>query len=504
MPSRHELITQQRREKLDRIRSLGIDPYPARYHRRHTTEQAVKQLEELERQPDKEKVLDRMSDRRPDEVSIAGRIVAMRRMGKSAFADIRDGSGQIQVLFQDINKYEPDQIQLFRTLDIGDLIGIKGNLLRTKSGEPTVWVAEFILLAKSLQTLPEKWHGLTDIETRYRQRYLDLISNEKVRTTFRIRTQVISAIRSFLDAHGFIEAETPILLPSAGGALAQPFVTHHNTLDQDFYLRIATELHLKRLIIGGFEKVYEIGRTFRNEGISTEHNPEFTMLESYEAYADYNDVMKMVEEMIAAVCHEVIGTCLVPFGEDTLNFEPPWQSLTLRDAIRQYSGIDFVQYPDVIRLAGKMKEMGMDVDTKKNWAKLVDELLKTFVRPRLIQPTIIYDYPLSMSPLAKNKAGQERVVERFQAYAGGLEIGNAYSELNDPVEQRERFEAQLLERQGDDEERWTIDEDFLQALEYGMPPTGGLGVGIDRLVMLLTNQQSIREVILFPQLKDKP
>ncbi len=492
MPSRHEGIAQQRREKLDRIRALGIDPYPARYHRSHTTREAVSLLEQQE-----------AGQARQDEVSIAGRVMARRKMGKSAFYDVHDDSGKIQLLFKDIDQFNQKDLALFNDLDTGDILGVSGSLLRTRTGEPTVTVKEFTLLAKSLQPLPEKWHGLSDVEIRYRQRYLDLISNEKARTTFRIRTQVISAIRSFLDDRGFLEVETPVLLPSAGGALAQPFITHHNTLDRDFYLRIATELHLKRLIIGGFDKVYEIGRTFRNEGISTEHNPEFTMLESYQAYADYNDVMKRVEEMRAAVCHEVLGTYLTPFGEDTLNFEPPWQSLTLRDAIRQYSGIDFVQYPDVIRLASKMKEMGIDVDPRKNWAKLVDELLKTLVRPKLIQPTIVYDYPLSMSPLAKNKADQERVVERFQPYAGGLEIGNAYSELNDPVEQRERFEAQLQERQGDDEERWAIDEDFLQALEYGMPPTGGLGMGIDRLVMLLTNQQSIREVILFPQLKDK-
>ena len=492
MPSRHERIAQQRWEKLDRIRALGIDPYPARYHRSHTTREAVSLLEQQE-----------ASQTHQDEASIAGRIMARRKMGKSAFFDIHDDSGKIQLLFKNINQFNEKDLALFNDLDTGDILGVSGKLLRTRTGEPTVDVKEFTLLAKSLQPLPEKWHGLTDVETRYRQRYLDLISNPRARETFHVRSRIIAAVRSYLDGHGFLEAETPILLPSAGGALAQPFITHHNTLDRDFFLRIATELHLKRLIIGGFDKVYEIGRTFRNEGISTEHSPEFTMLESYQAYADYNDVMKMVEDMIATVCHQVLGTYLVPFGEDTLNFEPPWPRLTLREAIQQYSGIDFVQYPDVIRLGSKMKEMGMDVDPQKNWAKLVDELLKTYIRPKFIQPTFVYDYPLSMSPLAKNKAGQERVVERFQPYAGGLEIGNAYSELNDPVEQRERFEVQLQERQGDDEERWAIDEDFLQALEYGMPPTGGLGIGIDRLVMLLTNQQSIREVILFPQLKEK-
>jgi len=493
MPSRQERITQQRQEKLDRIRELGIDPYPNHYRRSHTTFEAVALLEQKE-----------AGQAEQDEVSVAGRIMAKRKMGKSAFFDIRDDSGKIQLLFKDINKFEPAALALFNDLDTGDFIGVSGGMLRTRTGEPTVAVKDFTLLAKSLQPLPEKWHGLSDVEIRYRQRYLDLIANPRAKETFHIRSRVLAAVRSYLDGQGFVEVETPILLPSAGGALAQPFITHHNTLDKDLYLRIATELHLKRLIVGGFDKVYEIGRTFRNEGISTEHSPEFTMLESYEAYADYTDVMKMVEDMVSAVCYQVLGTYLVTFGENTINFEPPWQRLTLREAIRQYSGIDFVQYPDVIRLSSKMKEMGMEVDPQKNWAKLVDELLKTYVRPKLVQPTFVYDYPLSMSPLAKNKAGQERVVERFQPYVGGLEIGNAYSELNDPVEQRKRFEVQLQERQeGDDEERWTIDEDFLQALEYGMPPTGGLGIGIDRLVMLFTNHQSIREVILFPQLKDR-
>jgi lysyl-tRNA synthetase class 2 len=424
-------------------------------------------------------------------------------MGKSAFADLRDGSGKIQLLFQDIHKFDEEQIQLFNDLDIGDIIGVEGNLLRTKTGEPTVRVENFTLLAKSLQPLPEKWHGLQDTELRYRQRYLDLIANAEAREIFRVRSQVIAAIRNFFNRRGFIEAETPVLQPSAGGALANPFITHHQALDQDFYLRIAPELHLKRLIVGGFDRVYEIGRSFRNEGISTQHNPEFTMLESYEAYADYNDLMVMLEEMVFEVSQQVLGTTEVKFGDNTINFKPPWSRLSLRQAITEYSGIDFVKYPTADGLREKMRSLNIEVDPQKNWAKLVDELLKTFVRPKLIQPAIVFDYPVSMSPLAKNKPGEERVAERFQAFAGGLEFANAYTELNDPIEQRERFEEQLKERQGEDEERWTIDEDFLLALEYGMPPTGGLGVGIDRLVMVLTGQQSIREVILFPQLKEK-
>ena len=493
MTSRLERIAQQRLEKLDRIRARGINPYPHRYHPSHTTEQAVALLKQ-QKEADKAE---------PPVVNVAGRIMARRLMGKSAFVDIRDGSGKIQLLFQDIDKYDENQIQLFNDLDIGDIIGIEGNLIRTKTGEPTVWVADFTLLAKSLKPLPEKWHGLQDIDTRYRQRYLDLISNPEVKETFKVRSQVIAAIREFLNKRGFLEVETPVLQPSAGGALARPFITHHHTLDQDFYLRIALELHLKRLIIGGFDRVYELGRIFRNEGISTKHNPEFTMLESYQAYADYNDVMNMLEEMVSSIVKQINGKYKVKFGENTIDFKPPWPRLELRDAVAKYSDIDFVQYPDADLLRAKMREMGVEVDPLKNWPRLVDELIATFLEPNIVQPTFIVDYPVSMSPLAKRKPGQERVVERFEAFAGGMEIANAFTELNDPIEQRQRFLTQQKERQVEAEIE-IIDEDFLLALEYGMPPTGGLGVGIDRLVMLLTNQQSIREVILFPQLREKP
>lgn len=494
MTPRLEHIAQQRLEKLDRIRARGNNPYPSNYHRSHTAQEAITLLKQNEE-----------GLTQKDVVNVAGRITARRLMGKSAFVDIHDGSGKIQLLFQDINKFDEEQIQLFNDLDIGDIIGVEGNLLRTKSGEPTVRIGAFTLLAKSLHPLPEKWHGLSDIDMRYRQRYLDLISNPETKETFRIRSHVITAIRQFLNQRGFIEVETPVLQPSAGGALAQPFITHHQALNQDFYLRIATELHLKRLIIGGFDKVYELGRIFRNEGISTRHNPEFTLLESYEAYANYNDVMAMLEEMVYEVSQQVLGTEEIKFGDSIINLKPPWRRLSLRQAVTEFSGIDFVKYPDADSLRVKMGELKMEIDPEKNWAKLVDELISTFVEPKLIQPTFIFDYPLSMSPLAKTKPGEERVAERFEAFAGGgIEIANAYTELNDPIEQRKRFEEQLAEREIEDEERWTIDEDFLLALEYGMPPTGGLGVGIDRLVMLLTGQQSIREVILFPQLRDKP
>ncbi len=493
MPSRLERIAEQRRQKLERIRALGINPYPHRFSRSHTTEQAAALLKQKEEGQTGE-----------DQVTVAGRITAIRGMGKSSFFDIRDGSGKIQLLFQNTDRLDETDLKLFKDLDIGDIIGVEGNLLRTKTGELTVSVANFTLLAKSLQPLPEKWHGLSDVEIRYRQRYLDLIANSEARKTFQVRSQIITAIRQFLDQRGFLEVETPVLQPSAGGALAQPFVTHHHALDRDFYLRIATELHLKRLIIGGFDRVYEIGRIFRNEGISTKHNPEFTLLESYEAYADYNDVMSMVEEMVSTISQQVLGTTEIKFADNTIDLKPPWQRIGLREAIQEHSGIDFVQYPDVILLGTKMKEIGLEVDPQKNWAHLVDELLSNFVEPKLIQPTFLLDYPVSMSPLAKTKPEQERVVERFEAFAGGMELANAFTELNDPLEQRERFVQQQRERQPEGEIVETIDEDFLLALEYGMPPTGGLGVGIDRLVMLLTNQQSIREVILFPQLKDKP
>ncbi len=491
MTTRSDRISQQRLEKLAKIRQLGFDPYPRTYHRTHTLEQAVALLKQQEE-----------GTVQKTEINVAGRITARRSMGKVSFLDIRDGSGKIQLLYHR-DTFSEKENELFKELDIGDFIGVKGSVLRTKTGEPTVQVAGFALLSKSLQPLPEKWHGLTDVDIRHRQRYLDLISSPEVKKTFEVRSRVITAIRQYLNQKGFVEVETPVLQPSAGGALAKPFITHHNALDHDFFLRIALELHLKRLIVGGFDKVYEIGRVFRNEGVSTKHNPEYTLLESYEAYADYNDVMKMVEEMISTVCLQVHGTTEVTIGDHTVSFKPPWPRLNLREAVQQFSGIDFVQYPKADLLRNRMREMGMEIDPKKNWAKLVDELISTYVEPNLIQPCFMVDYPVSLSPLAKTKADNPRVVERFEGFAGGIEIANAFTELNDPIEQRERFVEQLKEREGYGDEEWSVDDDFIEALEYGMPPTGGLGIGIDRLVMVLTNQPSIREVILFPQLKEK-
>ena len=492
MASRLDDLTQQRLEKLDRMRKRGIDPYPRSYDRTHTTEEARELLKKNEEAGKSE----------PEVISVAGRIMAMRKMGKSSFTDIQDGSGKIQLIFVNAVLEKESLEELFKDLDIGDFIGVKGGLMRTRTGEPTIHVEDFVLLSKSLLPLPEKYHGLQDVDARHRQRYLDLISNQEVKDTFRMRSRIIAGIRNYLNGQGFLEVETPVLQPSAGGALARPFVTHHHTLDCDFYMRIALELHLKRLIIGGFDKVYELGRIFRNEGLSIRHNPEFTMLETYEAYADYKDVMDMLENMVSSVIREISGSYEFNYGDNVIDFTPPWQRLDLRETILKYSGIDFTQFPDAASLRSEMQRLNIEVDPAKDRGRLIDELLSTYVEPNLVQPTILYDYPMDMSPLAKKKPGYDNIVERFEAYVCGMELANAYSELNDPIDQRQRFTNQQR-NQGKDEEQEVIDEDFLNAMSYGMPPTGGLGLGIDRLVMLLTNQQSIREVILFPQLREK-
>jgi lysyl-tRNA synthetase, class II len=485
-------ITQQKLEKLAALRESGIEPFPYGYHRTHTARQAVELLDKNRETLATQEV----------KVNVAGRIISKRGMGKSAFMDLWDGSGKIQLFFR-INNLGEAKYSLVKDIDIGDIIGAQGKLFLTRTNEPTIELEDFTLLAKAIQPLPEKWHGLVDVEKRYRQRYLDLISNPEVKRVFEIRSKSVSAIRSFLDNRGFLEVETPILQPEAGGATARPFITHHNALDQDFYLRIALELHLKRLIVGGFDKVYEIGRVFRNEGIDFKHNPEYTLLETYEAYADYQDVMIMVEEMISTVCQQVLGTLKVEYNGQTIDFTPPWRRLDLRQAVIQYAGLDIEQFPDTESLKAEMTRRGMQFDTNRQRGKLIDELVSTYVDPELIQPTFLYDYPIEISPLAKKKPGNDRVVERFEPYVGGMEIGNAFTELNDPIDQRQRFMEQMKLREAGDEEANKIDEDFLVAMEHGMPPTGGLGIGIDRLVMLFTNQQSIREVIFFPALRVK-
>jgi lysyl-tRNA synthetase class 2 len=436
-----------------------------------------------------------------ENVVLAGRIMAKRVMGKMSFADIRDGSAKIQVSLR-YDLLGGEKYESFQDMDIGDIIGAKGKLFRTRAGEITLEAFDFTVLCKSLRPLPEKWHGLADVEKRYRQRYLDLISNEESQSIFALRSKTIGAIRAYLDRRGFMEVETPVLQAHAGGALARPFVTHHHALDQDLYLRIALELHLKRVVIGGVDRVYEMGRTFRNEGISITHNPEFTLLECYQAYSDYNDMMRLVEELFINVTGTVLDSTEIIYNGQAIAFDRPWRRIYLRDAIKEYCGIDFEDYPDAVSLKTRMAELGIETDPNKDRGRLVDELLSTFVEPKLIQPTFLVDYPVEMSPLAKSKRGNDRLVERFEGFVAGIEVANAFSELNDPLEQRERFRQQQEERSVGEEVE-IADDDFLQALEYGMPPTGGLGMGIDRLVMLVAGQKSIREVILFPQLKTK-
>ncbi len=483
-----EDILALRTAKLERLRSRGIDPYPARFRPSHTTQQAVDLLKDR--------------DEYPEPVTLAGRITAMRHMGKATFVDIRDGSGRIQTYVKE-DTLGPEAYETLRDLDLGDFLGVSGPLFHTKTGEPTVQVEQLTVLAKALLAPPEKWHGLQDVEVRYRQRYLDLVANPQVRDAFLARSRIISAIRHFLDGRGFLEVETPVLQPAAGGAAARPFLTYHNALDRQLYLRIALELYLKRLVIGGYDRVYEIGRIFRNESVSAKWNPEFTMLETYQAYADYNDVMDMVEEMVSTVAREVLGTTTVISGDTEIDFAPPWPRITLRDAIKQHTGIDFEEHPNVESMQEAAASCGIAVDEKWGRGKLIDELLSAKVEPNLIQPTYLLDYPLELSPLAKRKPDNPRLVERFELFIAGREVGNAYSELNDPLEQRERMLRQARLRAAGDEEVELADEEFLVALEHGMPPCGGLGIGIDRLVMALTGQPSIREVILFPHLREK-
>jgi lysyl-tRNA synthetase class 2 len=484
--SEDEIIA-QRKTNLERLRARGIDSYPARFHRTHTAREAVALLEQ--------------GAAMDDPVTIAGRISALRQMGKAAFIDVRDGSGRIQThLKRDV--LGDDTYEIIRDLDIGDFLGVTGTLFRTKTDEPTVQAREITVLAKALRPPPEKWHGLQDVEARYRQRYLDIMTNAQVRKTFRTRSRIVSAIRRFLDGRGYLEVETPILQAQAGGAAARPFTTHHNALDAQLFLRIAIELHLKRLIVGGFDKVYEIGRIFRNEGVSTKWNPEFTMLESYEAYADYNDYMAMVEEMVSAVAKDVLGDVRVPYGDTIIDFSTPWRRITLRDAIREHSGVDFEAHRDLESIREAAAGCGVRLEEAWGRGKIIDELLTT-VESKLIQPTYLIDYPVELSPLAKRKPDAPHLVERFELFIGGREVANAYTELNDPIDQRERFLEQVKLRAAGDDEVELVDEDFLVALEHGMPPTAGLGIGIDRLVMALTGQTSIREVILFPALREK-
>ena len=491
MADRGEELLQVRREKLERLRQAGVDPYPSRFRPTHSSLRGSDLLERAEAA--------RGPGARTRPVSVAGRIVAMRVMGKAAFLHLQDGAGRIQLhLRQDLLG---EGFRLLKELDLGDFLGARGPLFRTRTGEATVEARRITLLSKALRPPPDKWHGLRDVEQRYRQREVDLLSNEESRRRFILRSRTVEAVRRFMAGRGFIEVETPILVPVAAGAMAQPFITRHNALDRTLYLRIATELYLKRCIIGGLDRVFEMGRVFRNEGLDARHNPEFTMLESYQAYADYTDVMEMVESMVFTCAKEVLGTMSAPWGDQTIDFTPPWPRLDLRQAIIDRAGIDIEELADAPSLAERMRGLGIQVTQEASWGRLVDKLISETVEPTLIQPTFLVDYPMEMSPLAREKPGDPRYVERFEGFAGGMEIANAFTELNDPQEQRRRFTQQEEFRSLHAQEEFDrLDEEFLIALEYGMPPTGGLGLGIDRLVMLLTNQSTIREVLLFPHL----
>jgi lysyl-tRNA synthetase class 2 len=493
MPTEEELFA-QRLDKRARLLAQG-DPYPARVERTHEALDAIALFEEAEGEGDEDAPanVDVL-------VTVAGRVTAQRVMGKVAFLDVRDGSGRIQLqLRQDVLA---EAFELLPLLDIGDFVEATGRVFRTRTGEPTVGVDSWRVITKALRPLPEKWHGITDTETRYRQRYLDLIANERAREVARQRAQVVSAIRYFFAERGFLEVETPVLQEHAGGAAARPFVTHHNALDRALFLRISLELHLKRLLVGGFERVFELGRVFRNEGIDRRHNPEFTLLESYEAYSDYHGVARMVESLVRAVALTVAGTMQLPYGDEVIDVAGPWARTTYRDALLEHTGIDYTKHRDLGDLRAIARERGVAVDDGASWATVLDALMSEFVEPRLIQPTFVFDYPSELSPLAKRKVDDPDVAERFECFVLGHELANAYSEQNDPVEQRERMREQAMKMSQGDEEAEVADEDFLQALEYGMPPAGGLGIGIERLVMLVTGEQSIREVILFPAMRE--
>jgi lysyl-tRNA synthetase class 2 len=483
-PEQSDLLA-ERRAKLERLREAGVEPFPHGFPDRTEIALVREQHAELEAGAETE-----------DRVRVAGRLTARRGHGKASFLDLRDGTDEIQI--QARLDELGDGYEGLLALDIGDIVGIDGIVFASKRGELSVRAESWQLLSKSLRPPPEKFHGLEDVETRYRKRELDLIANAETRDVFLKRARTIAAVRRWLDERGFVEVETPVLQPLYGGALARPFTTHHNALDRDLYLRIATELYLKRLIVGGIDKVYELGKDFRNEGVSHKHNPEFTMLEWYEAYADYEDTARELEQLVADVAQQVLGTTKVEREGETIDLAPPWRRVTLRDAIKERAGIDVMEHPSREQLA---EAMSSEASPEEGWGKLVDGLLSKRVEPNLIQPTFIVDYPVELSPFAKRHRRDQGLVERWEAFVGGIEISNAFTELNDPDEQRRRFEQQREEIERGDEEAQPYDEAFVEALEHGMPPTGGVGLGIDRLVMILTGAQSLREVVLFPAMR---
>lgn len=481
-------IREERIKKLEKLRELKKDPFLiTKFERKNTTQELHKKFDSIKAGEKLEK----------EETSVAGRILAIRRHGGSSFLDLKDGYGKIQLLFE--KKTLGKDYEILELLDIGDFIGVNGFIFKTVKGELTVWVKNFVILTKSLRPLPSKWYGLKDIETRYRQRYVDLIINDKAKEIILKRSKILKAIREFLENKGFVEVETPILQPIYGGALARPFVTHHNVLNTDLYLRIADELYLKRLIVGGIEKVYEIGKDFRNEGIDTRHNPEFTMMECYWAFADYNDMMKLTEEMIKFVAQKVLGKLEIEYKGKKVDLSKPWKKISMVDSIKEAIDVDVIKASkeELMEIAKKKK-----LEVQENFTKgdLIDLFFKEYIQPRLVQPTFVIDYPKEISPLAKKKKDNPELTERFELFIGTEEIANAFSELNDPIDQKERFLEQAKRRRAGLEAH-EMDEDFIRALEYGMPPTGGLGVGIDRLCMVLLGVESIREVIAFPILK---
>lgn len=486
-------LLQIRRNKLDELRDMGIDPFGARYDRTHRASEILSAYNDSSKEE---------LDEQAVEVSLAGRIMQKREMGKACFAHLQDITGKIQVYVRQDTIGE-DKYAAFSLLDIGDLIGIKGVVFKTKTGETSVKVKELEVLTKSLLPLPDKFHGLKDVEMRYRQRYVDLIMSQEVQQTFIMRSKIIQSMRRYLDSLGYLEVETPTLHTVAGGAAARPFNTHHNALDMELHMRIAIELHLKRLIVGGLEKVYEIGRVYRNEGISTRHNPEFTMIELYEAYADYKDIMKLTEELIAHIAIEVLGTTKIKYGEHEVDLTPEWRRVSMVDAVKEVVGVDFgvqMTNEEAHQLA---REHKVEVEPHMTFGHILNAFFETFVEETLIQPTFVYGHPVEISPLAKKNPIDPRFTDRFELFIVAREHANAFTELNDPIDQRERFEAQLLEREHGNDEAHEMDNDFIRALEYGMPPTGGLGIGVDRLIMLLTNSPSIRDVLLFPHMRDR-
>ncbi|QED49958.1 lysine--tRNA ligase [Cytobacillus dafuensis] len=492
----HEELNDQiivRREKMNSLREKGLDPFGKRFERSHQSKELIEQYGEFEKEDLEQKNVS---------VTVAGRIMTKRGKGKAGFAHIQDLTGQIQ-LYVRKDAVGDEKYEIFDSADLGDLVGVSGTLFKTQVGELSIKVQGFELLTKSLRPLPDKFHGLKDVEQRYRQRYLDLIMSEESKNTFVTRSRIIQSMRRYLDSLGYLEVETPMMHSIAGGASARPFITHHNALDMELYMRIAIELHLKRLIVGGLEKVYEIGRVFRNEGVSTRHNPEFTMIELYEAYADYRDIMSLTENLIAHIAQEVHGTTKIQYGEHEVDLTPEWKRLHMVDAIKEYTGVDFWKEMTTEEARSLAKEHGVEITEHMLYGHIVNEFFEQKVEEKLIQPTFIFGHPVEISPLAKKNDEDPRFTDRFELFIVAREHANAFTELNDPIDQRERFEAQLKEREQGNDEAHMMDDDFIEALEYGMPPTGGLGIGIDRLVMLLTNSPSIRDVLLFPLMRHR-